>query len=79
MDKKSATLGLPGLRERQIPMEADHAGVCKYTSADGDDYEQVSFNLVRLVKSAVKAVAERARIAALSVPSSMLLSEPACT
>ncbi|KAA6414440.1 MAG: hypothetical protein FRX48_01189 [Lasallia pustulata] len=33
------------------------------------------FNLVRLVKSAVKAAAERARIASLSVPSSRPLSE----
>jgi hypothetical protein len=41
-------------------MEADHKGVCKFASAEGDDYEQVSFNLVRLVKAAIKAVAERA-------------------
>ena len=60
-------------------MEADHAGICKYMSADGDDYKQVSFNLVQLVKSAVKAVAERARIAALSAPSSKSLLEPGCT
>ncbi|SLM39426.1 WD40/YVTN repeat-like-containing domain [Lasallia pustulata] len=75
VDQKSATLGLAGLRERQIPMDADHTGVCKFESAEGDDYEQVSFNLVRLVKSAVKAAAERARIASLSVPSSRPLSE----
>ena len=60
-------------------MDADHTGVCKFESAEGDDYEQVSFNLVRLVKSAVKATAERARIASLSVPSSWPLSEAACT
>ncbi|SLM35073.1 P-loop containing nucleoside triphosphate hydrolase [Lasallia pustulata] len=77
VDQKSATLGLAGLRERQIPMDADHTGVCKFESADGDDYEQVSFNLIRLVKSAVKAAAERARIASLSVPSSRPLSEAA--
>ncbi|KAA6414807.1 MAG: hypothetical protein FRX48_01557 [Lasallia pustulata] len=77
VDQKSATLGLAGLRERQIPMDADHTGVCKFESAEGDDYEQVSFNLVRLVKSAVKAAAERARIASLSVPSSRPLSEAA--
>ncbi|KAA6410460.1 MAG: hypothetical protein FRX48_05882 [Lasallia pustulata] len=75
VDKKSATLGLAGLRERQIPMDADHTGVCKFESAEGDDYEQVSFNLVQLVKSAVKSAAERARIASLSVPSSRPLSE----
>jgi hypothetical protein len=70
VDKKSATLGLAGVRERQIPMEANHNGVCKFASADGDDYERVSFNLVRLVKAAIKAAAERERIASLSVPSS---------
>ncbi|SLM39233.1 WD40/YVTN repeat-like-containing domain, partial [Lasallia pustulata] len=77
VDQKSATLGLAGLRERQIPMDADHTGVCKFKSAEGDDYEQVSFNLVRLVKSAVKSTAERACIASLSVPSSQPLSETA--
>jgi len=79
VDQKSATLGLAGVRERQIPMEANHNGVCKFASAEGDDYEQVSFNLVRLVKSAVKAAAERERIASLGIPSSNLLPEPACT
>lgn len=64
MDKKSATLGLAGVRERQIPMEADHNSVCKFASAEGDDYKQASFNLVRLVKAAVKA-AETERIASL--------------
>lgn len=63
MDKKSATLGLAGARERQIPMEADHNGVCKFASAEGDDYEQVSFNLLMLVKSAIKAAAKRAEAA----------------
>ncbi|KAA6408308.1 MAG: hypothetical protein FRX48_08050 [Lasallia pustulata] len=77
VDQKSATLGLAGLRERQIPMDADHTGVCKFEGAEGNDYEQVSFNLVRLVKSAVEAAAERARIASLSVPSSRPLSEAA--
>ena len=79
MDPKSATLGLAGLRERQIAMDADHTGVCKFESAEGDDYELVSFNLVRLVKSAVKTAAEKARIALLSVPSSHPLSRTACT
>ena len=60
-------------------MDADHTRVCKFESAEGDDYEQVSFNLGRLVKSAVKAAAERARIASLSVPSSRPLSGAICT
>ena len=59
-------------------MDANHTGVCKFESAEGDDYEQVSFNLVRLVKSAVKAAAERARIALLNVPLSQPLSEATC-
>ena len=79
MDKKSATLGLAGVRERQIPMEADHNGVCKFVSAEGDDYEQVSFNLIRLVKAAVKAAEERERIASLCIPSSNPIPELACT
>jgi len=60
-------------------MDADHTEVCKFASAEEDDYEQVSYNLVRLVKSAVKAAAERACIASLSVPSSRPLYEAACT
>ena len=79
MDKKLATLGLARVRERQIPIETNHNGVCKFASAKGDDYEQVSFNIVRLVKSAVKAAAERERIASLGIPSSNLLPEPVCT
>jgi hypothetical protein len=79
VDKKSATLGLAGVRERQIPLDADHNGVCKFASAEGDDYEQVSFNIVKLVKSAIKAVVERERIASLGIPSSNPLTEPACT
>ncbi|MCJ1270174.1 hypothetical protein MMC22_010070 [Lobaria immixta] len=78
VDQKSATLGLAGLRERQIPMDADHTEVCKFESAEGDDYEQVSFNLGRLVKSAVKAAVDRARVASLSAPSLQPLSGAAC-
>jgi hypothetical protein len=83
VDKKSATLGLAGVRERQIPIEADHNGVCKFASVEGDDYEQVSFNLVRLANSAVKAeataIAEMEWIASLEIPSSNPVHKPACT
>ena len=78
VDQKSATLGLAGLRERQIPMDANHTDVCKFSSADGDDYDQVSYNLVRLTKRAVEAVAERKSMASLSVPSANPLSAAAC-
>ncbi|MCJ1396455.1 hypothetical protein MMC18_009345 [Xylographa bjoerkii] len=60
VDKKSATLGLPGLREKQIAMHADHAGVCRFDSADDDNYKQVSFHIVQLVKNAAQDAAERA-------------------
>ena len=60
-------------------MDADHTGVCKYASADDDNYEQVSFYLVRLVKNAVKAAVERARFAHLNVPTSVPSLEHACT
>jgi hypothetical protein len=60
-------------------MEANHNGVCKFANAEGDDYEQVSFNIVRLVNAAVKAAVERERIASLGIPSSNPFPEPACT
>ena len=78
MDQKSATLGLAGLRERQIPMDANHTGVCKFASAEGDDYEQVSFNILQLVKSAVKVAEEKARVGSPSVPSLQPLSGVTC-
>ena len=60
-------------------MDANHTGICKFESAEGDDYEQVSFNLIWLVKAAVKAAVERARIALLNIPSSQSLLEATCT
>jgi hypothetical protein len=61
VDKDSATLGLPGLREKQIPMDADHVGICKFASLDGSDYKQVAFNLIELANHAVKTAAEKTR------------------
>jgi hypothetical protein len=72
VDQKSATLGLPGTREIQIAMDADHARVCKFEKADGDDYEQVIGNIVELVKRA-----ERLRLPALIPQASGPVSEPA--
>ncbi|KAH6881069.1 hypothetical protein B0T10DRAFT_551364 [Thelonectria olida] len=34
VDKKSATLNLPGTREKQVAMHADHSAICKFESAD---------------------------------------------
>lgn len=34
VDKRSATLNLPGSREKQVPMHADHSSICKFDKAD---------------------------------------------
>ena len=68
VDKKSATLGLPGRRERQIALDANHANICKFSSADDPAYEQVSDNLVRFAKRAIQALADKNGMAFLTVP-----------
>ncbi|KAH7307931.1 hypothetical protein BKA65DRAFT_543760 [Rhexocercosporidium sp. MPI-PUGE-AT-0058] len=40
-------------------MDAHHGDVCRFANADRDDYEQVSFNLIKLVKSAIRASEEQ--------------------
>ena len=82
MDKKSATLGLPGTREKQIAMDADHSQICKFERDDDDAYEQVADNMVELIANAVQAVADRERLARLRVlhsGPSLESQEPACT
>ncbi|KAI0886308.1 TPR-like protein [Annulohypoxylon maeteangense] len=34
VDRDSATLGLPGAREKQLPTDADHSTICKFDSVD---------------------------------------------
>jgi hypothetical protein len=58
-------------------MNADHTTICKFESADGDDYEQVSGNIVILAESATKAFAERQRLARLAAPGTTPVPEPA--
>ncbi|KAM0539953.1 hypothetical protein ACHAO7_011667 [Fusarium culmorum] len=41
VDKKSATLNLPGTREKQIAMHADHSTICKFDSSDSPACELV--------------------------------------
>ncbi|EXL66121.1 hypothetical protein FOPG_17688 [Fusarium oxysporum f. sp. conglutinans race 2 54008] len=41
VDKKSATLNLPGTREKQIAMHADHSTICKFDSFDSPACELV--------------------------------------
>ena len=66
MDEKSATIGLPTSREKQIGIAADHISICKFEWIDGDDYTQVEGNIVYMAQQAVEAVASRHR--GLSVP-----------
>jgi hypothetical protein len=74
VDKDSATLGLPGSREIQIPMDADHVGICKFASIDGSDYKQVASNLVELASYAVKTARDKTRRIQGSPCKSMLMS-----
>lgn len=68
VDKKSATLGLPGTREVSIGLDSDHDGICKFSSVTDDMYEQVSGNIVELVKRAIEDAAVRQKITNLTLP-----------
>ena len=82
MDVKSATLGLSGTREKQIPIDGDHAQICKFDKADGDNYEQVAENLVELVYSATSFNLARQLQATQITPAQIAVPEstsPVCT
>ncbi|KAH0613051.1 uncharacterized protein H6S33_009431 [Morchella sextelata] len=49
VDADSAKLGLAGARENQLPIDADHSGICKFESAD-DRYEPVGGLIEQLVE-----------------------------
>ncbi|KAH7394479.1 hypothetical protein BKA66DRAFT_567421 [Pyrenochaeta sp. MPI-SDFR-AT-0127] len=55
VDKGSATLGLPGTREKQIPMDTDHRQICKFSSDEDPRYQQVADSIVELMNDAVTA------------------------
>lgn len=59
MDKESATLGLPGTREKQIPLDADHSKICKFESEDSPIYKQVADNVSELAERAIRKHRER--------------------
>jgi hypothetical protein len=61
VDKRAATLGLPGTREKQIAVDADHSHICKFPRGDDDSYEQVADNIVELIENAIQAVVVRER------------------
>ncbi|KAI0177521.1 hypothetical protein BJ166DRAFT_25120 [Pestalotiopsis sp. NC0098] len=59
VDPKAAVLGLPGSREKQIPLDADHSRICKFESASDPIYQQVEDNIARMVKDAVQNSIDR--------------------
>jgi hypothetical protein len=52
VDKHSATLGLPGSREKQIALDADHSRMCKFESNKDPIYKQVEVNLLEMIRDA---------------------------
>ncbi|KAI0010316.1 hypothetical protein F4779DRAFT_316823 [Xylariaceae sp. FL0662B] len=52
VNPKSAILGLPGTREKQIPLEANHSNICKFGSDKDPRYRQVADNLVKMINNA---------------------------
>jgi hypothetical protein len=59
----------------QFGMDADHEKICKFERIDGDDYEPVAYNIGQLAERAVKSIAERHRLDALSNPIAPLALE----
>ncbi|KAI4601048.1 Serine active site containing protein 1 [Pestalotiopsis sp. 9143b] len=59
VDPKAAVLGLPGSREKQIPLDADHSGICKFESSTDPIYQQVEENIARMAKDAVQDSIDR--------------------
>ncbi len=65
VDKKSATLGLPGSREKLLTVNSDHSGVCQF-EGDDDKFEPVKRAIETLANDAIdrekKAAADRSRV-----------------
>ncbi|KAF2967266.1 hypothetical protein GQX73_g6325 [Xylaria multiplex] len=55
VDHKSALLGLPGTRERQIAVDADHRGICKFASEDDPRYKLVEDNIAQMIMNATSS------------------------
>ncbi|KAI2633761.1 hypothetical protein GGS26DRAFT_554645 [Hypomontagnella submonticulosa] len=52
VDKDSATLGLPGTREKQIALDANHRNICKFDNEEDPRYQQVADNIVKMINDA---------------------------
>ncbi|KAL7619842.1 hypothetical protein AAE478_010387 [Parahypoxylon ruwenzoriense] len=59
VNKESSILGLPGSREKQIPLDANHSNICKFSSDNDPTYKQVADNVVEMIKEAIKAYDDR--------------------
>lgn len=55
VDKKSATLNLPGPREKQVAMHADHSFLCKFDSAESPACELVLETISTELERALQA------------------------
>ncbi|KAI0116255.1 hypothetical protein GGR51DRAFT_500803 [Nemania sp. FL0031] len=61
VDPKSALLGLPGTRERQIPVDADHSGICKFANIEDPRYILVEDNIAWMISNATSHASKRRR------------------
>ncbi|KAI1132377.1 hypothetical protein F5Y10DRAFT_231582, partial [Nemania abortiva] len=61
VDRKSALLGLPGTRERQIPVDADHRDICKFASIEDPRYILVEDNIAWMIGNATSHALEQRR------------------
>ncbi|KAI1450024.1 hypothetical protein F5Y02DRAFT_413701 [Annulohypoxylon stygium] len=59
----SAILGLPGTREKQIPLDADHRQICKFANDNDPMYQQVADNITKMVNDACSAHRQSIHIA----------------
>ncbi|XXG94019.1 hypothetical protein Hte_000270 [Hypoxylon texense] len=48
----SAILGLPGTREKQIPLDSNHRQICKFATDEDPRYHQVADNIAKMVNDA---------------------------
>ncbi|KAH8648214.1 hypothetical protein BGZ60DRAFT_553049, partial [Tricladium varicosporioides] len=61
VDRKSATLGIPGERERQFAVDADHSNICKFPSPDDDNYQAVVTEIAEMAENAVSKASQQPR------------------
>ncbi|KAI0468423.1 hypothetical protein F4859DRAFT_516973 [Xylaria cf. heliscus] len=61
VDHKSAVLGLPGTRERQVPVEADHKSICKFASREDLQYRRVENNIALMISRATSLASRQGR------------------